>query len=180
MKNYVIFLLILLMGINANCQKNEKFKEGVKVTSKEIIFKLDSINSILFVFKGDTHLVDNYMSFTEELQNQAEQFDLSFIYDLFTKQPLESDLEPISKNMYDCLKHDVVCTINILSIKSCDNNMGSKRKQNYDLSVRLHSCNTNKTVMVTMLNVNSYYTISTQNKNLSKLIYSMIKEAIND
>lgn len=64
--------------------------------------------------------------------------------------------------------------ISTSTLRFWDNHLFDKRKQNYDLILRLEKSETNELVETAKINVKSYYTIVTQNKNLSKLIYELI------
>ncbi len=178
MKRVVLLLIILLTATNSFSQKKEKFKPGVKLEKNTIITEFKSPNSILFIFKDDTHLINFYLDLTKKLKKLFKKSNqkINFNYELFSAQPFDSDLNSIPKNTFNKFDYELICLISISNIKSWDNHLFDKRKQNYNLNLKLEKSETNELVKTGKINVNSYYTIATQNKNSSKLIYDLITD----
>jgi hypothetical protein len=178
MKRFILLLIILLIGTNSFSQKKEKFKPGVKLEENTIISDFKSSNSILFIFKDDTHLINFYLDLTKRLKKRFKKSNkkIDFNYELFSTKPFESDLNSIPKKTFLKADYDLICLISTSNFKGFDNHLIEKRKQNYDLNLKLEKSETNELVETAKINVNSYYTIITQNKNSSKLIYDLITD----
>ena len=175
MKKYII-LPLLLLTINSYCQKQGKFKKGINLEENKIISKIDSIESILFVFNGDTHLINFYLDLTKNFKKRFKksEIEIDFNYDLSSKKPLEADLESIPSKEYDKSNYNLLCLISLSEFNGWDNHLIEKRKQNYKLNITINSNESNETIESAKINVNSYYTIATQNKNSSELIFELI------
>lgn len=179
-----IFLLILLVnGLSSFSQNIGKFKVGVKITENEKISEYIVPSSILFVFEGDTHLINNFLNlkkriratFKKKMKKNFRNFKLDFNYNLSSEKPFKSDLSKIPSKKYDEKEYQAICYVTLSDFKGWDNHLIEKRKQNYNLNIELEDVNFNK-LMKLKLNVNSYYTIATQNKKSSKIIYQAIME----
>ncbi len=179
----ILLLIILLIGINGFSQKSGKFKPGVKIIENEKIEKYKKPNSILFIFKGHTHSINYFLdlkkkirkTFKKKMKKEFKHFKLNFNYDLNAKKPFKFDLDKIPSKKYNKKEYESVCHISISDFRGWDNQLIKNRKQNYNLNVELKDINSNQLITL-KLNVNTYYTILTQNKNSSKLIYKTIIE----
>lgn len=91
MKKYIIFSLLLLT-INSYGQKQEKFIKGINLEENKIISEIDSIESILFIFKGDTHLINFYLDLTKNFKKRFKKSEIKidFNYDLYSKKTFKS------------------------------------------------------------------------------------------
>ena len=176
MKKFILLVIISLIGTNSFSQKKEKFKLGVKLEENTIITDFKSANSILFIFKDDTHMINFYLDLTKRLKKRFNKSNqkIDFNFELYSDNPFESDLNSIPKKNFNKTDYDLICMISTSTLRFWDNHLFDKRKQNYDLILRLEKSETNELVETAKINVNSYYTIVTQNKNLSKLIYELI------
>ena len=176
----ILFLMILLLSLNTFSQKNEKFKPGVKIIDKEKIEEYKNPKSILFIFKGHTHSINYFLDLKKRIRKTFKKkmkkgFKLNFNFNLSAESPFKSDLNKIPSKKYNEKEYESICQISISDFKSWDNHLLEKRKQNYNLNVELKDANSNLLISL-KLNVNSYYTIITQNKKSSKLIYKTIME----
>jgi hypothetical protein len=179
-----MFLLIVsLISLTISSQNNKKFNPGVKLIENKKIESYKSPKSILFIFKGDTHLINYYLdlkkrirkTFKKKMKKDFKNFKLNFNYNLTSKNPYKFDLENIPSKNYSKNKYESICYISMSDFKGWDNNLLEKRKQNYNLNIELTGLNSIQ-LMTFILNVNSYFTIITQNKNSSKLIYKTLME----
>jgi hypothetical protein len=176
----ILFLMILLLSLNTFSQKNEKFKPGVKIIDKEKIEEYKNPKSILFIFKGHTHSINYFLDLKKRIRKTFKKkikkgFKLNFNFNLNAESPFKSDLNKIPSKKYNEKEYESICQISISDFKGWDNHLLEKRKQNYNLNVELKDANSNLLISL-KLNVNSYYTIITQNKKSSKLIYKTIME----
>jgi hypothetical protein len=179
----ILFLIILLLSLNTFSQKNEKFKSGVKIIENEKIEKYKNPKSILFIFKGHTHSINFFLDlkkrirkiFKKKMKKEFKDFKVNFNYDLNAKKSLKSDLDNIPSKKYNEKEYESICQIFISDFKGWDYHLSKKRKQNYNLNIELKDINSSLLIAF-KLNVSSYYTIATQNKKSSKLIYKTIME----
>ena len=178
MKRFILLLIILLIGINSFSQKKEKFKSGIKLVENTIISDFKSPNSILFIFKGDTHSINLYLDLTKRLKKLFKKTNkqIDFNYELFSAKPFESDLNSIPKKTFLKADYELICLISTSNQKGLGSYSIEKRKQIYDLDLKLEKSATTELVGTAKINVKSYYTIITQNKNSSKLIYELIND----
>lgn len=174
----ILLLIILLLSLNTFSQKSKKFKPGVKIIKNQKIEEYKNPNSILFIFKGHTHSINYFLDLKKRIRSVfkrkiKKEFKINFNYDLNAKNPFKSDLDNIPSKKYNEEEYESICQISISYSKDWDNNLLEKRKQNYYLNIELKDVNSNLLIAF-KLNVNSYYTILTQNKKSSKLIYKAI------
>ena len=179
MKN-IVFILILLITFHAFPQENKKFKSGVKVTTIEKAENYQTPASILFVFKGHTHLVSYFLDVEKHLKRRFKKeirkgVKLDFIYDLYAKDPFESDLSLIPKRNFDKTQYEAIAFVSISDFNSWDKDLYKKRKQNYNLNITIKDINSRELLSL-VLNVSCYYTITNQNKKSSKYIYKHVTQ----
>ncbi len=176
MKRLFLLIFILLIAINTYSQKKEKFKPKVELIENIIISDFKSPSSILFIFKDNTHMINFYLDLSKRLKKQFEKSNkkIDFNYELYSIKPLESDLNSIPKELFNRTNYELICLISISNFKNWDNHLIDKRKQNYDLNSKLERSETNELVKTARINVNSFHTIITQNKNSRKLICDLI------
>jgi len=174
MKRY--FILALLVVTNLYCQKQEKFKVGINLEENNIPSNIGSMESVLFVFNGDTHLINFYLDLTEHLKKRFKKSktDIDFNYDLYSKKPLVADLELIPSIKYAKSEYKLICLVSLSEFNNWDNHLIENRKQNYKLNIVINRDESNQMVGSAKFNVNSNYTIATQNKNSSKLIFDLL------
>lgn len=107
------------------------------------------------------------------MKREYPDFQLDFNYELTAEKSLEDDLDKIPSKIHNKEKYETICYISLTDIKSWDNHLIKKRKQNYILNIQLKDKDLNELLNL-KLQVNSYYTITTENKNSSSLIYQTI------
>jgi hypothetical protein len=175
-KKFIILSTIFLVGINGYGQKKKAFIPGVKLQENTIVSEVYFKDSILFVFKGHTHLINFYLDLSESLKKQfiKSENKVDFNFDLFSNKPFESDLKSIPKEKIDKTNYNIICVISTSNFKSWDSHLIQKRKQNYNLNIVLKKSKKDELIKTAIINVNSYYTITTQNNNSSLLIYDII------
>lgn len=179
----LLILTILLFGLNTFSQNTKKFKPGVKIIESEKIEEYKKPKSILFIFKGHTHSINYFLdlkkriqkTFKKKMKTDFKDLKLNFNYELNAKNSFKFDLDNIPTKKYNENEYESICHISISDFKGWDNDLSKKRKQNYNLNIELKDINSIELIKL-KLNVNSYYTILTQNKNSSKLIYETIME----
>ncbi|MGB5202696.1 MAG: hypothetical protein WBN63_00805, partial [Eudoraea sp.] len=88
MKRYFILALLFVVS-NLYCQKQEKFKAGINLEENNIPSNIGSMESVLFVFNGDTHLINFYLDLTKHLKKRFKKSktEINFNYDLYSKKP---------------------------------------------------------------------------------------------
>ena len=103
MKKFILLVIISLIGTNSSSQKKEKFKLGVKLEENTIITDFKSANSILFIFKDDTHMINFYLDLTKRLKKRFNKSNqkIDFNFELYSDNPFESDLNSIPKKKFN-------------------------------------------------------------------------------
>ncbi len=177
----LILILILISGLNNYSQNKRKFKPGVNIIENIKISEYEKPTSILFVFEGHTHLVNNFLdlkkriikTFKKRMKKEYKNFKLDFDFNLNAEKSFKSDLKNIPHKKHNINEYKSVCYVTLSDFKGWDNHLIKKRKQNYNLNLILK--NTDLVPLIKLkLNINSFYTIATQNKNSSKIIYDVI------
>jgi hypothetical protein len=168
----IILILTVSICFQIHGQKKEKFKPGVTITEvkKDSSFKMPK--SVLFVFEGDLHLINNFKDLSKYLRKEFKHYETAFNYDLSSNKPLPEDLKKIPDKTYDKELFESVCFIKISEFKSWDNHLIRERKQNYRSNLFLKDVKTNIQTLKLVLYINSFYTVSTQNKNISATIFA--------
>jgi len=172
MNKFLIFFLILPVFL-CHGQKRKKFRKGVVITERIASKNYTAPKSIYFAFKGDTHFVNFYKDLQSNIEKVFENSDvkIGFSYILSSNNPLKVDLENIPKTKAKHSDFQVIAAISISFIKSLDSPDVYQRKQNYNLIMETVNVKLDATVLKTILNVKSFNTIATQNKNIAGLIY---------
>ena len=179
-----IFLItLLLIGLNSFSQNTTEFEPGVEIIQSDKISEYESPKSILFVFEGHTHMINNFLdlkkhirkAFKKRMKSDFKSFLLDFNYNLTAEKSMKEDMEKIPSKKYRKEKYETICYISVTDIKGWDEHLIEKRKQNYILNADLKDKDLNELLQL-KLKVNSYYTITTENKNSSSLIYQTIME----
>ena len=174
MKRFILLLTILLIGLNSFSQKKDKFKPGARITENKIPKDFIDSNSILFVFKNGGCGPYFYIDLKKHIEKTYKKSDknVDFIFDShYLKHGVEVPTTIDSLN-----KHELICEIKEDNFNSWDNDLYKKRKQNYDLVLTIKKNNSDSNVGFARININSYWTITTQNKNTSKLIYKLFND----
>ncbi|MGH1385952.1 hypothetical protein [Kordia sp.] len=176
----ILFFISLLITFQSFSQNKEKFKPGVKVTTIEKVAEYQKPTSVLFIFEGDTHLVNYFLDLEKHIQRRFKKdigkgFKLDFIYELTSEKPLESDLVKLPRQSFDKTKYEAIGYITLADFKSVETKLGQTRKQRYAINVELKNKDSDQ-LLYFILNVRSFKTIVTQNKKSSKLIYKHIME----
>jgi hypothetical protein len=173
MKKY----LVILLFVTSIClsQEEKSFKIGVKIVNLDKADSYKVPKSILFEFNGNTHLVNHYLDLAKKIRRQfkKEGVKAKFNYNLLGTNPLKSDMNSIPKKKFNFKDFDVVCKYNINNFKGWDDHLFRYRKQNYKANLILQK--ENEVLLKMTIDINTYYTISTQNKNTSKIILDNIK-----
>lgn len=176
-----LLVIALLISIHSFSQKEESFKPGVRVAKFEKESNYKTPQSILFIFSGDTHLVNYFLDlekrirkeFKKKKNRKSKGLKMNFDYDLKGVHPLKSDLKKIPTKSYLKNKYESIAFVTISNVKGWDNQLHKKRKQHYNLNIELKN-NNSETLLSLELRVNTFHTILTQNKNLSELICEKI------
>jgi len=171
----IVLLLSLAVVTNMFSQNTNNFKPGVEIIALNKAEDFKTPKSILFVFEGDTHLIYYYLNLKKEIikatrrrgRKAFKSIKLDFNYEMDSKSPLESDLSRIPLKKFDKKLYDMVCHVSLSNYFGWDNHLIKKRKQNYFLCFVVESPTSKGTVFNLKLEVNSHYTIATENKNSS-------------
>ena len=175
-KKFILLATSFLIGVNGYSQKKKTFISGVKLQENIIFSEVNSQDSFLFIFKDHTHLINFYLDLSERLKEEFTKSEkkVDFNFDLSSKKPFESDLKSIPKEKFNKTDYTIICMISTSSFKNWDSHLIQKRKQNYNLNIVIKKSDNDELVETAIINVNSYYTIATQNNNSSLLIYDII------
>lgn len=124
------------------------------------------------MYSGNSHLVYHYKDLSKRLKKQFKRskIKVGFNYKLDTRNAMSADLKNIPKNEIKEEDFDLICQISIQDMETWDNHLLKRRKQKYVLNVKaFHKGKIHK--QIEML-VQTFFTISTQNNSISKLIRS--------
>ncbi len=156
---------------NIYCQKEEKFKTGVRLIEKKSVGNIKEYESILFVLEINGCESDFYIDLKKKIEKRFKKTNKNISFNFKINTIIETEQIPKDKHLYE--DYDLICEIKIENFKSWDQDLVKKRKQNYDLVLIVKNNNSNSVLSSVKINVNSYWTITTQNKNSSKLIYKL-------
>ncbi len=154
----------------------QKFKPQVKIIENSYKAENRNPKSILFVFDVIYCLGDFYVDLAKNLKEKFKNSDTKVECSFLINTTI--GVEDIPKNKYSKNDFELVCFVEISDTKTWDNDLRNirKRKQNYDLNFLFKKSKAEQKIGMIKLNINSYYTIMTQNKNSSKLIRGLIAD----
>jgi len=173
MKRFSLLFLGLILSLTSYSQKSKKFKVGSQLTQNNISNELKESDSILFILNVKGCQANFYNDLRKKIERRFKKSNkkIGFNFDINTNR--EIDKIPTKVNSFK--DYDLICQIVIMNFRGWDNNLLEKRKQNYDLVLNIKNSDSNLTQEFATINVNSYWTIATQNRNSSKLIYNLFK-----
>lgn len=169
--------LILLILITTSCAttKSKKFKAGAEIFQIEKSENYKKPTSVLVEFLGHTHSIYFYSDLAKRLKRQFKRksIKVDFNYILSAKNPFEKDVNLIPKTRYEKGNYNLVCKISFPKYEKIGGSFEFS-KLNFKLNFRV--LKKSKIQLKSVLNVNTYKTILTQNRKLSKLIVKLITE----
>jgi hypothetical protein len=176
----VFSLLFLLTAWTLFSQQNIAFDPGATLLENKSFETYETPQSILFIFSGHSHSINYFLDLEKKIKKvfrkkKSRKIHLDFYYDLNAKNSLESDLEKIPKKKYDKNRYDLSCSLRLSDFKSWDHDLIKKRKIQYSVIGEISS-NKLEVLKFFRIHVNAYFMISTQNKDVSKLIHQLIME----
>ena len=168
-----LLVLIVFLSFNILAITAQKFKPGVAIVKIEKNENYQIPNSILIEFTGHTHSIYFYADLAKKLKRRFKRgsIQVNFNYKLRANNPLQGDLNLIPKEKYSVTDFEVVCKINLPKYE----NLGGKfefSKLNLMLNVSVFK--NRKEQLKSILKVNTYKTIVTQNRKVSKTIVALI------
>tara|TARA_R110002126_G_scaffold290263_1_gene446854 strand:- start:3102 stop:3629 length:528 start_codon:yes stop_codon:yes gene_type:complete len=175
MKKGILIILFSIISINFSQSQNKiKFKPGIELIENNFKTEYKNPESILFVFNVVGCEANYYMNLAKNLKKRFKKSNTKVKFNFEINTTLE--IEQIPKKKYSENDFELTCFISTSNMNSWDNHLIEKRKQNYDLNLIFEKISTKENTGKITLNINSYYTIITQNKNSSKLICELITE----
>jgi len=174
MKRFTILLIILLIGINSFSQKKEKFKVGVQLTEEKNIDEFKDSDSILFILDVNGCQANFYNDLRKQIDKRFKNTKKKIGFNFNINTIVEIEKIPTERNLNK--DYDLICQIVTENFKGWDNDLYKKRKQNYDLVLKVKKNDSDLIQGIAIINVNSYWTIATQNRNSSKLIYKLFND----
>ena len=174
MKRFSLIVLAIIFSLNAYCQKSEKFKTGVGITENNFSEEIKESGSILFIFEVNGCEANFYNDLTKHIKKRFRKSKKKVAFNYNINTIVET--EKIPKKRKSLKDFELICRISVDNFKGWDNHLHEKRKQNYDLVFTLEKNESDLTQGVATINVNSYWTIVTQNRNTSKLIYELFND----
>jgi len=174
MKRFIPIVIGLIFTVNIYSQKNEEFIAGVKVTENNISREIKDSKSILFVFKNGGCGPYFYLDLKKHIKRNFKKSNTKVEF-IFASHYLAHGVE-VPTTLDSQKKYKLVCEINVENFNGWDNHLRNKRKQNYDLVLTIQKSNSDSIIGLAKINVNSYWTIATQNKKTSKLIYNLFND----
>ena len=174
----IALLIALLSATFCSGQTNDKFKSGVELIENKIVVDLQKPTSILFVYEDHTHHISHYLNLSKKLKRafKNSEVEIGFKYQLNSDDPLKSELKLIPEKPINESNFKYVCKITTADFYFWDNNLNNtrKRKQDHNLIFELVNKKTNELIETGKINIKTYYTISTENKKLSNLLYDLL------
>jgi len=174
MKKFSLITLVCILTFNSYCQKKQRFKSGVRLTENNMLDEFKDADSILFIFD----VVGCKANFYNDLRKQiAKRFKKSnkkigFNFNIYTIVQVEK----IPTKIHLQKDYALVCQIVIRNFRSWDTHLYKKRKQNYDLSLKISNPHGDIVHRTATINVSSYWNIATQNRKTSTLIYKLFND----
>ena len=175
MKKEILVFLICMVSINLIQSQNKvNFKPEIKLLKNT--FKAENKNpeSVLFIFNVVNCEANYYINLAKNIKKRFKKSNtkVKFNFEINTKL----EIEQIPEKKYSKNNFQLICYISTSNLKSWDNHLTEKSKQNYDLNLRFEKNKSKEKEEKIELNINSYHTIITQNKNASKLIFKLLTE----
>ena len=174
MKRKILVLIVLnIISFNFSLgQSNIKFKPGVKLIENYYKDEFKDPKSVLFSFDIVGCQANYYTNLAKSLKKYFKKTNTKVEFNFNIKTNIET--EQIPRKKYLKSNFELICFVSTSNMKSWDKELIKRRKQNYDLDLIFEKAETKENVGKLKLNINSYYTIATQNKNSSKLICKLI------
>ncbi|WNW02743.1 hypothetical protein RRF68_04860 [Tenacibaculum sp. HL-MS23] len=175
MKKGILIFLFSIISINFSLGQNKiKFKPGVQIIENSFKTEYKNPESILFVFNIVGCQANFYMNLAKNLKKRFKRTNTKVKFNFNINTKLE--IEQIPKKKHSEKSFELICFVSTSNMNSWDNHLIEKRKQNYNLNLLFEKIKTKEKTETIKLNINSYYTIITQNKNSGKLICKLITE----
>ncbi|REH56403.1 hypothetical protein C7448_101442 [Tenacibaculum gallaicum] len=179
MKKIFLFCVFILVSEFCFSQSDISFEKGVRVVEKKEKENFVTPKSILFIFEGDTHLINYYLELREKIKKEARKNKIKagFNYELSSTNPFKEDLESIPKKKKEKLDYETTCTI-YSSFSRTPERWGKyqnikKRKTQHFLNFKIKNIK-NEEIFTCKLDIHAYYTIVTESKKSSKLFFELI------
>lgn len=176
MKKNIIFCLWIGLVLGVYGQSDTSFDPGVEILHEDASFSIAEHSRILFVFKGDLHLVNFYKDLEKKLKKQFKKSSLKigFEYKLDSGNPLSSDLKSLPKKKPNKSRFEHVLSISTADIKSWDNTVIEQRKQQFLIDIEVKSNLSKDELFSVQLQVKTYGTVLKQNEKIGEVIFALI------
>lgn len=174
MKRFSLIVLGLILSLNIYSQESDKFKTGVELIEKNIPDEFKDSDSILFIFDVVGCQANFYNDLKKQIKKQFRKSNKKIRFNFNINTNVEKEKIPTVKHSAN--EFDLTCQINVANFKGWDNDLYKKRKQNYDLVLKIKKNGSDSVNGLAMINVNSYWTIVTQNRNTSRLIFKLFND----
>jgi hypothetical protein len=173
-RSYKTTKKIIIKGNCLDTGKKQKFKPGARITENKIPKEIKNSKSILFVFKNGGCGPYFYLDLEKYIKREFKKSDTKVEF-IFASHYLAHGVK-VPTTIDTSNKPELICEIIEENFKGWDNDLYKKRKQNYDLVLTIKQSTSDTIKGLAKINVNSYWTIATQNKNTSKLIYELFND----
>ena len=171
-----------LLSIVALLQVSEAFAHRKNASKASIVHtyrlkRMDSVQSILFVFKGDELLFDKYVHLSNRLKwRLKKKYDVGFQYDLKTESGGKAPLGWIPKNSNSNIEYDLICKVLVYDIVSKRDKYGPHIRNRYKINLELIDPKSGELAKFGQLEVNSLASVYKNNRALAQLIKKIITE----
>ncbi|WGH75973.1 hypothetical protein P8625_02055 [Tenacibaculum tangerinum] len=171
MKRLNLLILGLILTLNSYSQKREKFEVGVQLIENNIPVEFKESKSILFIFDVRGCQANFYTDLRKQIEKRFKKTNKKIGFNFEINTFIEKEKVPTKRNSFK--EYDIICQIVLDNFKGWDDNLYKKRKQRYNLVLTIKKNDSDLVQGLATINVKSYWTIATQNKNSSKLIYKL-------
>ncbi|MEE9406713.1 MAG: hypothetical protein V3V28_01435 [Polaribacter sp.] len=170
-------LLFLLFTTYTYSQKKEKFKSGVELTEAQKGSSYNTPKSILFEFSGNTHLIYFYKDLSKKIKKSFRKsgIKVKFNYNLVGGN-FKEDLKEIPKKKHSSLNFKSLCKIELSNSKHFKNKYADVKKRKQQFNLKINLLEKEKIILFATLEVKTFFTILTQNKEVSKLLLKVLTE----
>lgn len=178
MKSRILILCVLIFSLSNYSFAFQKFSPSVEVLTSNKDEGFTTSESILFVYKGDTHSVHYYLNLENKLKKAIKKqlktnYNLGFCYELKSENPHSDDVSVIPVLTPNKEDYKTICYVSITDFKGWDNHLASNRKQYFKLNFNFIDSYDSLNQQI-ILEVKTLYTMTSKNKLISKTISNLL------
>ena len=174
MKRCSLITFVFILSFNSYCQEKQKFKSGVRLTENNMLDEFKNADAILFIFDVVGCQANFYNDLRKQIDKRFKKSNKKIGFNFGIHTIVEVEKIPTKRNLQK--DYDLVCQIAVRNFRGWDTHLYKKRKQNYDLSLKISNPHGDIVHRTSTINVSSYWNIATQNRKTSTLIYKLFND----